>query len=249
VDESADDLRTATVRGDRCVDKFLTSRESATRAAKAMRKLKKKHLWAKQAFSGFGPKMSKERANASAVARQVAKQRVKAKKKMENLAVKLKKTMKWRIKSQKAERQTADAMMKALQKQLKLQKEHYENKLRAMKYKLKAEIHLRTSCKAVSAQIGLARKKCKCGPLSRWGFQQEQDHNRVQVVALGAQNRACKRDVERCKIAYRKQGLVYAAPLMNGTLANYSSTGVVPSVRAKFTNSTRVNPKPKAKRL
>jgi len=229
VDESADDLRTQKYRGDRSVDKFLESRESATRAAKSMRVLKKKHLWAKQAFTGFGPKMSPERANASAVARQVAKQREDAKKKMLKLGKKAKKAMAWRIRAQKAERATAYAMMKALQKQLKLQKQHYENKLLAMKYKVKAEITRRTSCKAVSAKIRLARKKCRCGDLSRWGFHESQDENKVAVVKLGAENRWCKREVERCKFAHRKAGMVYAAPMRNNTYATYASTGAVPS--------------------
>lgn len=243
-DGSADDMRAASVRGDRMVKKFLESREVAADAAKRMKINKKKRLWAKQEFLGFGPKMSDERATASAQARQIAQMRVDAKKKYQNLKTRFKKSVAWRLSALKTERDSADRMMRSLQKQLKAQTAHYGDKLLAMKYKLKAEVSLRTSCKAVLSQISLARKKCQCGQLAEWGALLRKDQNAVQVVALGAENRAYKREVERCKLAYRKQGLVYAVPLKNGTLASYASSGVVPSVEYNSTSAPhRVNPR------
>jgi hypothetical protein len=216
VDGSADDLKTASAEGKRRVKKFKESREIAADATKRMKLNRKKQLWAKQAFTGFGPKMSAERANASAQARQVAKAREKAKAKYEKSKVRYKKSVAWRIKSLKMQRESADRMMKALQKQLKEQKLHYENKLMSAKLKLKAEIGLRTSCKAVMLQIGDAREKCACSTIGSWGNDLRCKIAKVEVAALKSENYGLKRTIKLLKTD--------TAARQNSTSGNSTST-------------------------
>lgn len=218
VDGSADDLKTARETGKRRVKKFKESREIAADATKRMKLNKKKRLWAKQAFTGFGPKMSDERANASAQARQVAKARERAKAKYQAAKVRYTKSVAWRIKSLKAQREGADKMMKALQKELKEQRIHYENKLMSAKLKLKAEIGLRTSCKAVMLQIGDARHKCQCGTMASFTHDLRCKIAKVEVAALKSENYSLKRSIKLLKSA---------APMQNST---NSTTGAVAAV-------------------
>jgi len=238
VDESADDLRMAKYLGTRSAKKFVHESTILTELTKRVRKMKKERLYAKQEFQGFGPKMSEERATASASAASIAKFREEAKQKYEDMNSQYKNLVKREQFSLKERGQLGSKMMTMLQKQLKAQKVHYENKLRAADHKLKAEIARRSSCKTVSGHLKTAVHNCDCKDLTKWADTLASDSQRSRTISLSSDLNQCKREVQRCKIAYRKQGLVYAVPLKSGTLSTYAETGKVPSVDYNMTNNT-----------
>jgi len=240
VDDSADDLRMAEYEGDHASQKFLTARQRAAEETKARVVLKKKALWAQQKFEGYGPKMSPERATASAVARQIAREREDAK----TEAAKDEKIYKRSVARQLEYLQNLSGygseMLLSQQRSLLIQKKHFEMKLEAMKYRLEAEIARRTSCKSVQENLGFAQEKCQCKQISQWKSQLEHGENRVLIAHLEAENHEYEREVERCKMAYRKAGLVYAVPAKKGDFHKYALSGKAPS--AKY-NSSSVTPR------
>jgi len=244
VDETADDLRMGNYKAERAVQQFVESRERAADTTELRQVLKKKTLYAKQDFEGYGPKMSEERASASASARKLARDRKDAKSHYEQLDNQLQVTIGRELDYYKDQSNFAYQMLGHMQKMLNIQKQHYEEKLSAAQYRLDAEISQRTSCSMVQGLLQKAAEECKCKQLADWNSAVGHDKTRVELVIAESENQQCKRDVELCKIGYRKAGLVYSAPARNGTFLEYAKTGVVPSADYNVSTAPEMlNPK------
>lgn len=243
VEESADDMRMAKYTAERGSRNFLEEKDRAETATTNLVKIKKERLWAKQKFDGYGPKMSEERATASATARIIAQQRVDAKLDFEKKDLSLRTTLTRELRDYQAAAKSGYEMLANYEKLMSRQRKYYESKLKSAKLHMAAEIARRTSCLDIKEQLTLAEQKCSCPSLSGWSANLTKDDNRVKVVALESEIFECRTDVEQCKIGYRKAGLVYSAPLRNGTLLEYAKTGKVPSEHYNESNIPEtVNP-------
>ena len=116
----------------------------------------------------------------------------------------------------------------------------------------KAEIYRRTSCKDIKSQLDLATRSCECKNMNMWSSILMHDKRLMDTVKLKSERDQCKRDVEACKFAYRKQGFVWMQPPKKTTKIKYAVTGktkdqyLLPYPRSNDTSNSTNSTVPRA---
>ena len=244
IGHSAKAARMADFLADRSVAKFMRFREQSLAATAEVPVLRKRYLKTKSEFEGFGPEMDPERARASQQARAAAAARKDAEYRFKRDKANYKTGVEVEDRLRRAAQEEGFKMMKLLQSALKGQRKNFEYRLMAEKFRTKAEIFRRTSCKDVKSQLTLATKSCECKNLGMWSAILGHDKKIMNTIKLKNRLGQCTRDVEACKFAYRKQGMVWMREAKKTTGLKYALTGKTKNYYLPSGNSTsKINPK------